>query len=388
MKETIKLLFALINDELFSHPLPEAYKQPLTEEVLASLYTLADKHDLAHVVAGALYRNRLLPKGSDTAGKFQRAQVMALYRYTKLEHEYKQITQVLRDAEIPYIPLKGVIIRPFYPQPHLRTSCDIDILVHREDLEKAAERLTTVLNYTWDKEIHYHDISLFSPSGFHLELHFSINENRESMDQLLAQVWKYSKPISEGSFEYRQTPEFFMFHQIAHMAYHFLSGGCGIRPLVDLYLLRQKMPYDEALVQALCDQCDIGIFYERVKELSEIWFGDLSHNALTLQMEAYVIHGGVYGNLDNSVAVKRTRSSSGFSYVMSRIFMPYELLKTKYAVLNKHKWLYPFMTVRRWFELLSPTKRRRAATELKKNHDITDDDQRRMHDFLQALGLS
>ncbi len=388
MNETIKLLFALINDELFSRPLTETYKQPLAEEALECLYALASKHDLAHVVANALYRNRLLSKDSAVASKLQQAQVMALYRYTKLEHEYKQITRVLWEAEIPYIPLKGIIVRPFYPQPHLRTSCDIDILVHREDLEKASERLTTALNYTCDNEIHYHDISLFSPSGFHLELHFSINENRESMDQLLAQVWTYSKPISEGSFEYRQTPEFFMFHQIAHMAYHFLSGGCGIRPLVDLYLLRQKMQYDEAVVQALCDQCDIGIFYGCAKELSDVWFGDVPHNALTLQMEAYVIHGGVYGNLDNSVAINRTRSSSGFSYVMSRVFMPYRLLKTKYPVLSKHKWLYPVMTVRRWFELLVPAKRRRAATELKKNRAITDEDQRRMQDFLQELGLS
>ena len=49
--------------------------------------------------------------------------------------------------------------------------------------------------------------------------------------------------------EHRMTNEFFLFHCVAHMAYHFvLGGGCGIRPMIDLYVMKQKL----ALIAALC----------------------------------------------------------------------------------------------------------------------------------------
>ena len=388
MYQISRFLIALIRYDLFGVPLsvPESFS--LTEETLEKLYRLATKHDLAHLAGDALYKNKLLPKDSSAAAKFQKAQVTALYRYTQLEHEYKQISRVLQKTEIPYIPLKGIVIRPFYPQPYLRTSCDIDVLIPEKDLEKAIAQLTDELHYTWDGTIQYHDVSLFSPNGFHLELHFSINETHETMDRLLSQVWENSSPLEEGSYEYRQSPEFFMFHQVAHMAYHFLGGGCGIRPLIDLYILRQKMLFDENILQAFCAQCKLDDFYNYAKLLCDVWFGNASHSDLTLQMENYILHGGVYGNLENSITVKRGADQSAFAYIMSRLFVPYKSLKIRYPVLVKHKWLYPFMTVRRWVETLSPAKRRRASAELKQNRYIKKGDQDNMQVFLSQLGLS
>lgn len=388
MKETVQLLLALINSDLFARPLPEAYKQPLHEDALERLYQLASKHDLAHVVADALYKNKLLPKESAVAGKLQQAQVMALYRYTKLEHERKQIYRVFEDNGIAFVPLKGIIIRPLYPQPHLRTSCDIDILVHREDLERAISALKKRLSYSLPKEAEtFHDVSLFSESGVHLELHFTIENDQAYIDRLLSQVWKHCSPVAEGSFEYRQSNEFFMFHQIAHMVSHFLNGGCGIRPLVDLALLQQKLPYDETAVSAMCNVCYIETFHTHVKMLRDVWFGDGEHTAVTAQMENFILYGGVYGNSDNSINVKRSRQKRCGAYLFSRIFMSYHLLKTQYPILKKYKWLYPVMTVHRWFRLLSPTKRHRATAELKKSRAITEEDQANMQNFLKELGL-
>ena len=40
------------------------------------------------------------------------------------------------------------------------------------------------------------------------------------------------------------------------------------------------------------------------------------------------------------------------------------MLKNKYPVLKKHKWLTPVYQVRRWLALLSPKRMRRASREL------------------------
>lgn len=364
MEKTVTLLFSLINYSLFGRPLAEADKEPLTEEALERLYALADKHDLAHLAGDALYKNQLLPKGSAAAGKFQQAQVIALYRYTRMEHERKQICRVFEEAKIPYVPLKGIIIRPLYPQPYLRTSCDIDILIHKEDLTSATEQLKSHLQYTGNNEMGLHDISLFSSSGVHLELHFSLESPYDFLSKPLSNVWDYCSPVAEGRMEHRQSPEFFLFYHITHMITHFLDGGCGIRPLIDLALLRQKMPYKEDLLVSMCVSYDIDTFYEQAKRLCEVWFGQESHTDVTLAMEQYILYGGVYGTHKNNLEVRQQRYKSNFAYIMSRIFMPYDQLKNRYPVLKKHKWLYPVMTVRRWFNLIVPWRRKRALNEL------------------------
>ncbi|MBO4954226.1 MAG: nucleotidyltransferase family protein, partial [Clostridia bacterium] len=36
---------------------------------------------------------------------------------------------------IDFMPLKGAVIRQYYPEPWMRTSCDIDIHVKKDRLE-------------------------------------------------------------------------------------------------------------------------------------------------------------------------------------------------------------------------------------------------------------
>lgn len=59
-----------------------------------------------------------------------------VYCYKRMNYEYEQVCDALEKAEIPFIPLKGVVIREYYPEPWMRTSCDIDILVREKNLKK------------------------------------------------------------------------------------------------------------------------------------------------------------------------------------------------------------------------------------------------------------
>ena len=67
--------------------------------------------------------------------------------------------------------------------------------------------------------------------------------------------------------------------------------------------------------------------------------------------------------------------------------MPYDVLKFKYPVLQKHKWLYPFMVVRRIFSLLDPKVRRRSSDELKASVNVTKDEETSASDLMSSLGL-
>ena len=83
----------------------------------------------------------------------------------------------------------------------MRTSCDIDILVHEKDLRSAISCLVENLKYT-EHEQNSHDVSLFSSSGVHLELHYDLVEEgwANSSNAILQKVWDYVSPKNDYQY--------------------------------------------------------------------------------------------------------------------------------------------------------------------------------------------
>lgn len=313
---------------------------------------------------------------------------MSVYRYEQSQTEIKKITHVLTELKIPYILLKGPRVRKYYPEPWLRTSCDIDILIHEEDLDLAINGLVEKCSYK-KQERNYHDVPLVSPNNILLELHFNIKENMDNLDKVLIKVWDYSSPVGKDNcLEYEQSNEFFFFHLLAHTAYHFQHGGCGIRSILDLYLIHHQMPYNDEKLKILCREAKIETFYEYVIQLSEVWFGESSHTPVTSAMEEYILHGGTYGTKDNSIAMDQTRQNGGHArYIRGRIFMPYKALKMKYPILKKHKYLTPVYQVVRWEKMLSSGKFKKNIAELHLSKHINQEQLDSAEKLLEALKL-
>ena len=243
------------------------------------------------------------------------------------------------------------------------------------------------MGFAADGDRGYHDISLRSSDGIHLELHFSIKENLENVDSTLIRVWEYARPVEGWKHQYCQTPEFFVFHSLAHMSYHFIFGGCGLRPMIDFYLIRTKMEYNVEEVRALCRQCKIETFFDRLNELIDALFEGKNHTTMTLRMLTYLINGGVYGTQVNRIAVQQSRKGSKIRYLMYRIFMPYEELIIHYPVLERHRWLMPICWVRRWFRLFRVRTLKSSVRELRAANAVTDDQARVIGELLGDLKL-
>ena len=381
-----ELTLKLIGYEICKQPVGEEVLNKINAETLLPLYNLSKSHDMAHIVGNTL--SELGKLGEDGASaKFKKSVFTAVYRYERSEYELSQICEVLEDAEIAHIPLKGSVIREYYPEPWLRTSCDIDILVREENLENAVAALVTKLNYVADKKRNYHDISLTSPSGIHLELHFSIKENVASLDKMLDKVWEYAELCEGKSYRYKLTNEYLYFHVVSHTAYHFLSGGCGIKPFMDLIILRQKLDFNETCKSELLEQSGLKKFAEQAEKLSAIWFEGEAHTDLTRNMQDYILSGGVYGTMQNRVTVQQTKKGGKFRYAMSRIWLPLDNLKILYPVLNKHKWLLPICEVRRWFRLVFCGSLKKSKQEFAINANISQDTAQATKELLSNLGL-
>lgn len=383
MTDIKHLLFSLLRASM---GLESALPDSLSAKEAETLFALAKTHDLSHLVAFALDQKKISveePFGKSLAEKY----FAAVYRCEQMKHALKEISSVLEQEKIPYIPLKGSVLRSFYPEEWMRTSCDIDILVHENDLTNAINVLVSKLGYKTDSERNYHDVSLHSPSGIHLELHFNIQENMDNIDRLLSKVWDYTELDAEKGFQYHPINEFFVFHHIAHMSYHFVHGGCGIKPFIDLHIMKSKMSYNDETVIAYCKQCGIEKFYHCIHHITDVWFGDKQHTPISSQIEDYILRGGVYGSLENNVAISQSRHGGKVKSVLSRLFMPYEALKNYYPILEKHKWLMPFMYVRRCLRIFFKGRFKRSLRELQTNHTVSNHQVSIMNDFLEKLGL-
>ena len=385
-QRTIQMLFALLRSAIRGTKLADSERENYSEDMLQDLLKLSAKHDVIHLLALGLKQNGLI---SEDNAEIEEYILKAVCRYEQLRYEYDILSDALEKAQIPFLPLKGSVLRQYYPELWMRTSCDIDVLVHQNDLETAIAYLSKNHNYV-EKERATHDVSLFTQIGVHVELHFDLVEEgrAKSAIDVLKHVWENVSVHKGYKYWYDMTDEYFYFYHIAHMAKHFETGGCGIRPFIDLWILDHMDDVDIVTRDALLSQGSLLKFTTVARELSEVWFGGKEADELMLQMQEFILHGGVYGSIDNRVAIQQKKQGGRFGYVLSRVFVPYAKLKRYYPVLEKHPWLMPIMQIRRWFMLLNPDVARMAKKEMAVNKKIERTEANEMNGFLENIGLN
>lgn len=385
MKELIHAMVELIASEVCVKEIDKS-QYTLTDEELVKLYKLSKSHDLAHLVGDALIENDLIEDGEIKA-KFQKQIMLAVYRYEKINYELGRLRKVLNEVKIPFILLKGSVIRQYYPEPWMRTSCDIDVLVHESDLERAVSALTSAAGYKADSK-GSHDVGMFSDSGVHLELHYSLIEDKivSSAADILRSAWENASPVSDTS-EYIFGDDLFFFYHTAHMAKHFVNGGCGIRPFIDIWVLNHCVSFDREERDALLAKGGLLAFAEQAEALSEAWFGNGEHTDITRRMQDYLLKGGVYGTTANRVSVQQIRKGGKIRYAFSRIWLPYDVLKFHYPSLERKRWLLPVFEVRRWFKLIFCDGFKRSVNELKLNFSMTSEVQTETKEMLHQLRI-
>lgn len=384
-QETTELLFALLGSATFETELGVEQKKLCTQENLRQIIKVAEFHDLAHLVILALIKNGILSDKS----KLKNQMFKAVYRYERLNYDYVELLDALEKACIPFIPLKGAIIRKYYPEEWMRTSCDVDVLVKKEQLEQAISLLTNEHKYEL-KERGTHDILLVTPRGNNIELHFDLVEEGRANNaiKVLSKVWDSVILAEDSKYRYQMSDELFYFYHIAHMAKHFETGGCGIRPILDLYLLDNLKVANPEKRDELLRQGDLLKFAESVRKLSKIWFSNEELDQTSLRLQQFIISGGSFGTFDNRVSIGQTKQGGKKGYFLSRIFLPFDKLKRYYPVLEKHSWLAPFMQVRRWFRIFNPKIAQMAKQEISASKKLEKANANGVATLLHDIGLN
>lgn len=375
----VNALFSILQQELGGRPCShDCFDSRIREAVLE----LAQKHDLAHIAANACTNAGVL--GTDEISEaYRKAFMLAFYKSQQQSHALEQVSRAFDRLSIPYIPLKGAVIRKFYPQSWMRSSCDIDILIEPPDSQKAIDCLLK-LGYQLQKDTSNHDYSLFSPQGVHLELHFSLIQEAcpEKANLLLEKAWEYTLPNRR-----ELTGEMFILYHIAHMAKHFILGGCGIRPFLDLWLLRGSMEVDIHVLEDLLREAGLLDFYHAVNETVDVWFENKPHSSTTAGIQEYILTGGVYGTWANAYAVRAAGGESRLKSFGRLMFMSRANLEYMYPRLERYPLLMPYYQVKRWFGFFSKTRREHLKRLTDTRGSVTKTQATSTAELLKRLGL-
>lgn len=380
------ILLALVGAAVCGASVAEEVKTACTPEMLDAVCALADRHDLTHLVGQAA--SKLGLPESDALARSKKRAMQAFMRYTQQNYAYEQTCNALEEAKIPFIPLKGSVLRRFYPEPWLRTSCDMDILVRPEDLEQASGLLQQKLGYRYEGKT-AHDYCLRAPGGVCLELHYCVIEDfvSKSAERILSGIWEDARPVENKTCQLALSDPLFYYYHMAHMAKHFVNGGCGIRSFLDVWILNHRMDCDKSAREALLEQGQLLTFARAAEKLSRIWFSGESPEALTEHMQRYIFDGGTYGTAENRVSIHQSKQGGRLKYALSRIFLPYDILKHYYPVLQKHRLLTPVYQVVRWCKLLFCGGVKRSVRELQINAAVSRDAEMTAGKLLQYLEL-
>lgn len=380
------IMFSLIRSEITGIAQEEGIKKMLTPAMCQRLGTLASKHDVAHLVAAALSKNGLLGD-DDVSQKFNSKLMMAVYRDTQKEYSLQQLTEVLQNAQIPFVLLKGAVIRNYYPETWMRTSCDIDVLVRESDSDLAVDSLCDA-GFIRTADRSEHDYNLYSPNKTHIELHYKLSqESLKIADNILNEVWNHATPICKGSYQYIMTPEYFILYHIAHMARHIMHGGCGIRPFIDLWLLENKMSYDKEILSSLLVKTGLSEVYAQALSLSNVWLENAPTSEQTKLLSEYILSGGVYGTTKNAAQIKAAKGESKGRSFLNLMFLSKEALAVLYPNLKKHPRLSWFYQIKRWFRVFKKDKRDKIKHMTRQRNSVSGESAQSMQNLLEQLGL-
>ena len=264
----------------------------------------------------------------------------------------EKLYQAFKSHQIKFAPIKGLALRDLYPKSDMRTSCDVDFL-YAPDQKNNVEKVLTDFGFTKISENINH--GEWTSGIVTVENHHALFDHDDRFAGYYNNVW--SMLTTTDQCEYNFSKEDFYVYFIVHSAKHFLSGGFGIRTVLDIYLYNQKIDFDKDNVQQQLQTLGLCTFEKQILALAEYWFNDGQATQDLLDIEKYVFSSGTYGTVTNASNVRANHKNASdkkakLAFWLRTIFPSYASMKSAYPILKKAWVLLPILWVYRWFAVL------------------------------------
>lgn len=297
----------------------------------------------------------------DQTEKFKYIQKVTrnIQTFHKVLSEQQKLFDLLNEKQIKAVVLKGAAAAVHYPVPHLRCMGDIDIIVKKEDFEKAFHTLCEAGYKNEDTlERYYRHVGFRSEKNVEIELHnfFSASSNKDQnaiLDKYIFDALDNPEKIKIAKYEAVMLPTLENgLVLLAHINQH-LGTGLGLRQIIDWMCYIEKHLDDEFWKSEFEKTADkIGMkklamvstaMCKKYLGMNEdiTWADELSNDSVCDELMEYILNHGNFGRKDST--------ESKMVSVMRNFKNPFkaiaELQKTgcrTWKTLDKHSWLRPF----------------------------------------------
>ena len=359
-----------------------AREEILADADLKQLLIMARKHSVASMVCMALEKTAIFAD-ADEAAKKQWLEVKnkAVRKNMLLDAERKAILHELEIQGIWYMPLKGSILKDWYPKPGMREMADNDILFDPSGREQVWE----IFQNRGYKTVSFgklnHDVDEKAPI-YNFEMHVSLFLGRyKELAEQYENVKELLLPVDGTAYQFAFTPEDFYVFALAHAHKHYSHSGTGVRTLADIYVMDRHLGdiMDRDEVEQKLTQLGIAEYEQHSRVLAEKLFSavrPLAEIELTedeKEMLLYYCVATTYGTFDNRVnnRLHDLQENSEditlwtkLKYCGVRLFPGREFCKLYYPFVYRHPWTLPFFWVWRIVDK-GITHRRKVKQELK-----------------------
>ncbi|MGN1090070.1 MAG: nucleotidyltransferase family protein, partial [Huintestinicola sp.] len=300
------------------------------------LFALAEEHSVANMAFYAVERLENKPE-TELLRKWETVRDRGIVNDMTQLSELELIKSAFSERKIRALPLKGSILKSMYPQTDMRTMSDIDILI---DEENAASAREIMLSLGYENEHYGSDVDdlYVKRPVMNVEIHRELfGEIGKEFRETFAEPWELCIPSE--SFVKELPPEAFLAYVTAHAIKHYTLGGTGIRSFLDIWVYMAKVrSLDTNKMLDMLRPSGQSELAEDFITLSKIWFGGAESSEKYDRMTRYILSGGTYGTIRNTVENKISEYGR-WGYLIHLLFPSMSYMKLMYPSVKKAPFL-------------------------------------------------
>lgn len=339
-------------------------KERIEKTNLEHLYQASQRHLLTAIVCEALKSAGIYDQ------KFHQAWAKSVRKVTAMQIDMELLFAEMEKEKIWYMPLKGTVLKDFYPSIGLRQMADFDILFDKAFVQKVCNILIT-LGFTCEEfGKGNHDVYHKQPvSNFEMHKELFGETHKKEIYEYYHNIRPRLIKDEGNQYGYHFSNEDLYIYLTAHEYKHFSSGGTGLRSVLDIYVFWQKFgsQLDTDYITAETQKMGISDFEQQNRLLSLHLFGNKELTKTDHSILKYIISSGTYGTLQHGIESKINKYGSQkkgkrAAFLMNRLFLPLDEVKAYYPFYYKHKILLPALAFHRLIKALTVNRKKTIST--------------------------